>query len=52
MAELRPPSDQREAESKPATKAVDRLEKAFTKVTAAQARNDLEGELPGELLTS
>ena len=47
---LTPPVDRREAESKAAAKAIDRLNKAFTKVTASQARKDLEDELPPELL--
>lgn len=49
---LTPPVDQREAESRAAAKAVDRLEKAFTKVTASQARKDLEGDLPEDLLAT
>jgi hypothetical protein len=47
---LTPSSDEREAESEAAAKAVDRLEKAFTKVTAGQARRELEGDMPDELL--
>lgn len=49
---LTPASDDREAESEAAAKAVDRLEKAFTKVTASQARKELEGDMPDELLAA
>jgi hypothetical protein len=45
-----PPVEQREAESQSAAKAVDRIEKASTRATASQARKELEGELPEELL--
>lgn len=44
-----PKSEGREAESKEARRAVDRLEKAFTKVTASQARKELEDDLPSEI---
>lgn len=49
---LTPPSNHREAESKAAAEAVARLEKAFTRVTASQARKELEGEMPHELLAA
>lgn len=45
-----PEADRREAESKASRKAVDRLEKAFTKMTASQARKELENDLPPETL--
>jgi hypothetical protein len=45
-----PEAEQREAESKGAEKAIVRLERAFTKVTASQARRELEGKLEPELL--
>lgn len=47
---LTPPRNDREAESQAAAKAVNRLETAFTKVTASQARKELEEDLPEELL--
>jgi len=49
---LTPPSDDREADSTAAAKPVNRLETAFTKVTASQARKELEGDMPDELLAA